>query len=64
METIAITKKKKRNLLTVDNSLSFLPSAEATAEKYLFVKKREKGAPFARPWRASLAHSATRNRKY
>jgi hypothetical protein len=50
-------------VLTEDNSLPFSPSADATAEKCLLVKKREKGAPFPRPWRASLAHSATRNRK-
>jgi len=47
----------------VDSPPSLFPTAEATEEKYLLVKKREKGAPFLRPWRASLAHSTTRNRK-
>lgn len=56
-------KEKKKKVLTVDNSPLPFPTAEATAEKYLLVKKREKGAPFPRPWRASLAHSETRNGK-
>jgi len=50
-------------VLTVDSSPSFFLTAEATAEKYLLVKEREKGAPFLRPSRASLAHSKTRNSK-
>ena len=45
---------------TIDSSPSFFPTAEATFEKYFCVKQSENGAPFPRPWRASLAHSATR----
>lgn len=62
METLTHPIPQKK-VLTVDNSTSFFATAEATAEKCLLVKKREKGAPFPRPWRASLAHSTTRNRK-
>lgn len=45
--------------LTDDKFGSFLATADAIFEKYFWVKQSEKGAPFARPCRASFAHSAT-----
>lgn len=45
--------------LTVDRSPSFFATADATFEKCFWVRQREKGAPFARPSKASLAHSTT-----
>jgi hypothetical protein len=42
-------KKERNSKLTVDNSLSSFPWADATLEKCFCVKQSEKGAPFPRP---------------
>lgn len=52
-------KRSKIKVITLDRSSLLLPWAEFTLEKCSCVRRRENGAPFLIPCKASFAHSAT-----